>query len=84
METIKLLLDRGADVTARDSGERTSLHVAAENSTEVGPIAMLLNKGAAVNVADKDGCTPLHNVSLLSFFLFLSLSFICYLCLFFL
>ncbi len=60
-DTLRLLLERGADVTARDNFERTPLLIATDNCTDVAPIALLLSKGAAVNVVDKDGCTPLHN-----------------------
>jgi ankyrin repeat protein len=61
-EVAKLLVEYGADVTARGSNlgiGRTALHGFAENgNTEI--VALLIQRGADVNAPDVDGRTPLH------------------------
>lgn len=53
------LVLEGADVNARDSTGRTSLHYAAgEDSSET--IRWLLERGADVNACDGEGRSPLH------------------------
>ncbi|MEH6471287.1 MAG: ankyrin repeat domain-containing protein [Halopseudomonas sp.] len=57
-ELISLLLDRGADLDARDYFKRTPLHWAAEaNRTDT--CQQLLNAGANPNASDRIGKTPL-------------------------
>lgn len=59
--SVKRLLDRGAEVDARDEDGQTSLHWAAwygEYYIDIERI--LLDKGADPNAAADDGRTPLH------------------------
>ena len=74
---VQLLLEKGADVNAKDNLKRTALHDASRNKRIRGivlryinfnaedshtTVQLLLNSGADVNVKDKDGETPLHYV----------------------
>ena len=55
------LLDRGADIEARDFLQRTPLHIASEyDRLEVG--LALLDRGADVDARDVNQMTPLHAV----------------------
>jgi uncharacterized protein len=57
-ESVRALIDAGADVDARDQAGNTPLHFAAqEGSLAVGRI--LLEAGAAVDPKDQHGNTPL-------------------------
>lgn len=56
--TLRLLLDRKADVTARNRWGQTALHFAASQRPELA--MLLLGAGAPVNVTDHNGGTPLH------------------------
>jgi hypothetical protein len=58
-EMVRLLLARGADVSARADEGATALHWAAELAeTEI--LNALLEAGADVNAKDAYACTPLH------------------------
>lgn len=62
VDKIKLLLDKGVDVNAKDVNGNTVLHnVAADNDPKIDRIKFLLENGADINAKDKLGRTPLHN-----------------------
>ena len=56
---IKLLIEKGANVNAKDDGGVTPLHLA--DTVEVA--TLFVAKGANVNTKDNEGRTPLHRVS---------------------
>jgi ankyrin repeat protein/DNA-directed RNA polymerase subunit RPC12/RpoP len=58
VETVRLLLEKGANASAKDNKGRTPLHYAAM-SGNVEIVKLLLEKGAAVNAKDYDGVTAL-------------------------
>ena len=58
VKTAALLLDRGADLNARDQQARTSLHSVADLGI-LELVAFLLDRGADRNATDHDGRTPL-------------------------
>jgi len=62
LEILKLLIDKGSDVTASDDGGRTPLHLALMKGHEV-VARLLIDKGADVTAADKAGWTPLDRAS---------------------
>ena len=57
-ECVRLLIDAGADVDARDCNQRTALHCGAEDGN-IEIIALLLKAGADPNIKDNQGKTPL-------------------------
>ena len=59
-ETIKLLLDRGADVNAKNRLEGSPLHWAVRSDEKTG---LLLEHGAHINGKTQDGSTPLYLAS---------------------
>ena len=61
-ELLVLLLDRGAEVNAKDNNLWTPLHEAISNK-DTETAAFLLDRGADVNAADKNGRTPLHDAA---------------------
>lgn len=56
----EFLLNKGADVNARDNGDATPLYWA--TTVVTGTAAILLAHGADVNAKDNEGTTPLHHV----------------------
>jgi ankyrin repeat protein/acetyl esterase/lipase len=61
----KFLLDKGANVNARDYFDLTPLHRASyDTGQHVGLIQLLLDKGADVNAQGGNGNTPLHFAAL--------------------
>ncbi len=58
--SVALLLDRGADIAARDDEGWTPLHWAAESNEKPAVAALLLARGADIEARDDDGFTPLH------------------------
>ena len=61
-KTIQVLLEHGADMTARDDSDSTPLHLA----LSMGPseiAQLLIERGADVNVLDGSCKTPLHLAS---------------------
>ena len=57
---IRVLVDAGADVAAREWGDLTPLHEAAGQNTNARVTAALLDVGADPNARDRDGIAPLH------------------------
>ena len=61
-KTVQLLIQRGADVIARNNSNATPLHLASSKG-KGDSIQLLVHHGADVNARDKDGFTPLHVAS---------------------
>ena len=57
-EAVKLLMDRGADVSAVNQDRQTPLHLAAQFGFKP-VVELLLSKNAELNPRDKFGLTPL-------------------------
>jgi ankyrin repeat protein len=60
---IHMLIECGADVSARDKKSQTPLHLASQEG-QARIALMLIERGASVLARNKDGQTPLHMVSL--------------------
>jgi len=59
INTVKNLIDKGADVNVRDEYQYTPLHKASEGGyTET--VKLLIDKGADVNAKGRWNLTPLH------------------------
>lgn len=59
--TMRLLLDSGAHIQARDRCGKTPLHhAAAGRQKDSNPARILLERGAATNMRDAENWTPLH------------------------
>ena len=57
---VQLLIDRGADINARNENERTPLHKALIRNNGQGVPGLLIASGADVDARDVDGFTPAH------------------------
>lgn len=62
LETVKFLIEKGANVNFVDDRGRTALHEAAARG-ELEVVRVLVNMGVDVNVRDNDGNTALHILS---------------------
>lgn len=63
---VKYLIEKGADVNAKDSDNKTSLMYAV-NAHSNTVLQLLLANGADVNIRDKNGNSPLHIAALHGF-----------------
>jgi len=59
MDTMEQLMERGADVNAKDGNDRTPMHLAAQNDHRE-TVKWLKEQGADVNAKDNAGQTPMH------------------------
>jgi len=57
-DTVRMLIEAGADVNAKDAHGATPLHLAVANTARV-----LIEAGADVNAEDPYGQTPLHGAA---------------------
>jgi cytohesin len=57
-DVVKLLIDKGADINARNNGDWTALMLAAQTGA-LDTVRLLLEKGADANAANEDGYTAL-------------------------
>ena len=64
-ETMQLLIQRGADVNARNNNNLTPLHLASARG-RTKSMELLIRHGANVNARDKENSTPLHLVMIVS------------------
>ncbi|KAH0556010.1 hypothetical protein GP486_006045, partial [Trichoglossum hirsutum] len=62
VESVKLLLEKGAEANAEDNSGTTALHMAAFNGHEE-IVKLLIEKGADVNAKNSSGWTPLHRAA---------------------
>lgn len=60
MEVVQLLLERGADVHARNTHQSPPLLIATEHQDDPAYVRLLLSNGADVNATCIDADTPLH------------------------
>jgi ankyrin repeat protein len=65
IETIKLLLSKGADINAQNTELNTPLHEAIQNKKE-NISALLIEKGADLNKTNVHNQTPLHSAAVLN------------------
>lgn len=61
---VQFLLDHGAKVNRQNDAGNTPLHIAVGNKNE-GICKMLLNEGARIDIANKEGFSPLYRSNLL-------------------
>ena len=62
-EVVRILLDRGAAINARDKHGATPLHRAAAGNPDAGVVAMLLAEGALVGARDRKDWAPMHRAA---------------------
>ena len=62
VEVVRMLIERGADVSAQNKEGGTPLHQASQNGS-VGVVRMLLERSTNIAARNKDGETPLHLAS---------------------
>jgi ankyrin repeat protein len=62
VDVARMLIERGADVTAQNDDGRTPLHLASYRG-QVDIARMLIERGADLAAQDNDGDTSLHVVS---------------------
>jgi hypothetical protein len=62
LKVMRLLLEHGADIDARDENDQVVLHLASEHG-EVDVVQLLLQHNATVNTRGPDKWTPLHHAS---------------------
>ena len=65
-EVVRILLDRGAAINARDSFGATPLHRAAAGNPDAGVVAMLLAEGALVDARDRKDWAPMHRAAVMN------------------
>lgn len=63
-DIVKLLIEKGADITEKDSEERSALHIAAGAEKAENIIELLLDNGLDVNGKCKDGKSALYFAAL--------------------
>lgn len=63
MSLIELFLAKGGDINAVNEKKETPLHLAAGNG-QTSTLCVLIQKGASLVAADKDGRTALHHAVL--------------------
>lgn len=57
---VRALLDRGANIIAKDGDNRTALHFSARADALLNTTALLVERGAEVELPDAAGFRPLH------------------------
>ena len=63
-EQAKLLLERGAEINARDTEGGTPLHYAISSNRSMEYVTFLVDLGAEINARDENGDTPLYRAIL--------------------
>lgn len=61
--TVRILMEAGANIEARNSEEVTALHWHVGNGAAIKTLSTLLHYGANVNTRDEYGQTPLHRAA---------------------